>query len=81
MAGEGPVVDGQPGFLVAAGDEAADDGAGRPAGRLGVGQGTAHLEQLPPPGEPEAVGQGVVDLRRAEDPEVDGAAAVLGGVL
>ena len=46
-----------------------------------MGQGTAHLEQLPTPGEPETMRQSVVDLRGAEHPEVDRAAAPLGGVL
>jgi hypothetical protein len=46
-----------------------------------MGQGPAHLEELAPPGEPEAVGQGVVDLGGTEDPEVDDPAPVAGGVF
>ena len=74
VAGERPVVDGQPRRLVLADHERAGRHRRVPLGR----QRAVHLPQIPVDAEPELAGEAVVVVGGIEDPPVDRAAAGAG---
>jgi endonuclease-3 len=84
MAGEGPVVGGEPGLLVQAGPERPELGrrSGEQRGlQRGKGQRTAHLEQLPLQDETVGRGPGVVCRIGQRRPQAEEAAAPIGDYL